>query len=117
MLRNQFTPHCGFDIATTTIEHVDGLAAITYWGYRLVVHPDGTCFIHETYYDGREGVLGIAREPARPCGNAASEVAEELGLMREGLAEPALRYAEFDRGIPEGAEGDGAAGPPPTPAA
>ena len=70
MLRNAFTPPCGFDLMTTTVDSPEGLAAIAFWGYRLVVHPDGTFFVHETYYDDREGVLGIAREPARPCGLA-----------------------------------------------
>ena len=117
MIRNRFTPPCGFDIATTTIESADGLASISYWGYRLVVHPDGTHFIHETYYDQREGVLGIAREPARPCGDTSDDVRDELGRMTEGLNEPHLRYRDYDRGVPESAAGDGSTGPVPEPPA
>ena len=94
MLRNAFTPPCGFDLMTTTVDSPEGLAAIAFWGYRLVVHPDGTFFVHETYYDDREGVLGIAREPARPCGEAASDVHDELKRMAEGLQERPLRLLE-----------------------
>lgn len=95
MLRNAFTPPCGFDLATTTVATASGLAAISYWGYRLVVHPDGACFLHETYYDTREGLLGIARQPARPCGDSASDVRAELARMEEGLAESSLRFLDF----------------------
>lgn len=95
MLRNAFTPPCGFDLASTTVEPGGGLAAIAYWGYRLVVHPDGTCFVHETYYDRREGLLGIARQPARPCGDGPSEVHDELARMADGLAEPPLQFVDF----------------------
>ena len=95
MVRNQFTPPCGFDIATTTVAEAHELAAISYWGYRLVVHPNGTVFVHETYYDDREGVLGFATSPARPCGEAVEEVHEELQLMLEGLKEPVLRYSDY----------------------
>ena len=112
MLRNSFTPPCGFDLATTTVAGADGLAAIAFWGYRLVHHPDGTCFVHETYYDGREGLLGIAREPARPCGDTSADVRDELARMGEGLAEPPLRYLDYVA-TPEGPSGDGAAGGPP----
>ena len=112
MLRNRFTPPCGFDIATTTVQG-DGLASITYWGYRLVVHPDGSHFVHETYYDAREGVMGIAREAARPCGDTVDDVRGELERMQEGLAEPHLRYLDFDPDALAG--GDGAAGHPVQP--
>ena len=108
MLRNPFTPPCGFDLATTTVVTAEGLAAIAYWGYRLVVHPDGTCFVHETYYDAREGVLGIAQEPARPCGDAVGDVRDELERMNEGLSEPPLRFLDFATAAPTGASGDGA---------
>ena len=113
MLRNAFTPPCGFDLATTTIATSEGLAAIAFWGYRLVVHPDGTCFVHETYYDKREGVLGIARDPARPCGDAAGDVHDELERMEEGLREPPLRFLDYAGEAPAGAGGDGAGGVPP----
>jgi hypothetical protein len=114
MLRNVFTPPCGFDLSTTTVGTADGLAAISYWGYRLVVHPDGSCFVHETYYDAREGILGIAREPARPCGDTTEAVQGELDRMEEGLAEPPLRLLDFaGDGPPPGASGDGAGGAPP----
>ena len=115
MLRNPFTPPCGFDLATTTVGSPEGLASIAYWGYRLVVHPDGTCFVHETYYDGREGILGIAREPARPCGDTAADVTDELERMREGLSESSLRLLDFAAEAPAGTAGDGAGGVPPIP--
>lgn len=113
MLRNVFTPPCGFDLATTTVATSEGLAAIAYWGYRLVLHPDGSCFVHETYYDRREGILGIAREPARPCGPSAGEVAEELARMAEGLRESTLRLLDYAGEAPSGAGGDGAGTAPP----
>ncbi len=111
MLRNVFTPPCGFDLTTTTVATSDGLAAIAFWGYRLVVHPDGTCFVHETYYDGREGILGIARAAARPCGDDAAAVLDELQRMEEGLREPPLRMLDYVDDAPVG--GDGAGGRPP----
>ena len=95
MLRNAFTPPCGFDLATTTVASASGLAAIAFWGYRLVIHPDGSCFLHETYYDAREGLLGIAREPARPCGDTADDVHHALERMNEGLSETPLRFLDF----------------------
>lgn len=95
MLRNAFTPPCGFDLASTTVASTAGLAAIAYWGYRLVVHPDGACFVHETYYDAREGLLGIARQPGRPCGDSASDVRDALDRMNEGLSETPLRFLDF----------------------
>lgn len=107
MLRNPFTPPCGFDIATTSV--TGDLSAIAYWGYRLVAHADGSCFVHETYYDAREGVLGIAREPARPCGDSGAEVGAELDRMKEGLAESSLRFLDYVV-TPKRASGDGADG-------
>ena len=107
MLRNDFTPPCGFDISTTTVDGAGGIAAIAYWGYRLVAHPDGSCFVHETYYDENEGLLGIARTPARACGDTASEVHDELQRMEEGLAEPALQFLDYAE--PEDAQGEVAA--------
>ena len=109
MLRNPFTPPCGFDIATTSV--TGDLGQIAYWGYRLVAHADGSCFVHETYYDSREGVIGIAREAARPCGESAADVRAELERMMEGLAESPLRYRDhvIDE-MPDGASGDGAGG-------
>ena len=95
MLRNAFTPPCGFDLATTTVTSPEGLAAIAYWGFRVVSHPDGSCFVHETYYDQREGLLGIARQPARPCGDSAAEIADTLERMAEGLGEAPLRFLDF----------------------
>jgi len=95
MLRNAFTPPCGFDLATTTVTTSDGLAAIAYWGFRVVSHPDGSCFMHETYYDRREGLLGIARQPARPCGDSPHEIRDTLDRMEEGLAEAPLRFLDF----------------------
>ncbi|MEM1054529.1 MAG: hypothetical protein AAGI52_03305 [Bacteroidota bacterium] len=113
MVRTRFTPPCGFDIATTTIESARGLAAIAYWGYRAVAHPDGSFFLHETYYDERGDILGIARAEARPCGETIREVREMLDLMRDGLGEPPLRYTDYDSGVPEGAGGDGSRTEPP----
>ena len=114
MLRNAFTPACGFDISTTTIDGATGLAGIAFWGYRLVVHPNGTCFVHETYYDDREGILGIARRPARPCGDTVDDVRSELARMAEGLSEPTLRFLDFAAGDPAaGTSGDGSSGQPP----
>ena len=113
MVRSSFTPPCGFDISTTTVESPLGLASIAYWGYRAVSHPNGSYFFHETYYDDREGILGIAREPARPCGDNLDEVREALEQMQEGLAEPTLRYTDYDRTPREGASGDGSGGAPP----
>lgn len=95
MSRHQFTPPCGFDIATTTVAETHDLGAIVYWGYRLVIHPSGTLFIHETYYNKQEAVLGFAASPARPCGDSETEVKTELDLMLEGLKEPVLRYTEY----------------------
>ena len=95
MLRNAFTPPCGFDLATTTVATASGLAAIAFWGFRVVVHPDGACFVHETYYDAREGLLGIAREAARPCGDTPAHIRDTLGRMNEGLAETPLRFLDF----------------------
>ena len=112
MLRNAFTPPCGFDLSTTTVGTSAGLAAISFWGYRLVVHPNGSCFVHETYYDDREGILGIAREPARPCGDTADDVHDELERMAEGLRESSLRFLDFVGETPAGASGDGAGGAP-----
>ena len=114
MLRNTFTPPCGFDLSTTTVGSADGLAAIAFWGYRLVIHPDGSCFVHETYYDGREGILGVARTPARPCGETSEDVQDALDRMAEGLAEPPLRLLDFaSDDAPPGTAGDGAGGAPP----
>ncbi len=95
MLRNAFTPPCGFDLATTTVTSAEGLAAIAFWGFRVVSHPDGSCFVHETYYDRREGLLGIARQPARPCGGSTGEIADTLERMAEGLSESPLRFLDF----------------------
>lgn len=89
-----FTPPCGLDIAATTIAAGD-MARISYWGYRLVVHDGGVCFVHEAYYDDREGLLGVALAPARPCADSPEELRAELDLMGEALAEPSLRYADF----------------------
>lgn len=111
MLRNAFTPPCGFDLSTTTVGGAEGLAAVAYWGYRLVLHPDGSHFVHETYYDQREGLLGIARTPARPCGDTSADVHDELQRMDEGLSEPTLRLLDY---VTEsgGAGGDGAQSEP-----
>lgn len=114
MLRNVFTPPCGFDLSTTTVSSPVTLAEIAFWGYRLVVHPNGDCFVHETYYDAREGILGIAREPARPCGDTAEAVQEELDRMEDGLGEPPLRLLDYADGAPPaGTAGDGSDGSPP----
>ena len=114
MLRNAFTPPCGFDISSTTVSGPHNLKSISYWGYRLVVHPDGSCFVHEVYYDVREGILGIARAPARPCGDSVVEVHDELARMEEGLAESPLRFLDYvSADTAAGAAGDGSSGEPP----
>lgn len=94
MPRRHFTPPCGFDISHSTVRDRD-ISDIAFWGYRLVVHPNGTHFIHETYYDAREGILGVALTPARPCGDTPAEVREGWEPMLEAFAEPPLRYAAF----------------------
>ena len=80
-----------------------------------MVHPSGSCFVHETYYDGKEGILGIATEPARPCGDTAGDVADELSRMAEGLGESPLRYLDYVAEMSAGSSGDGAGGSPPIP--
>lgn len=94
MSRRSFEPPCGFDIANSTVPP-DALGSIAYWGYRLVRHPSGTVFLHEVYYDDREGILGVALAPARPCGDTAEEVREGWEAMEEAFGEGALSYDAF----------------------
>ncbi len=94
MARVSFDPGCGLDITTTTIGDLADIATISYYGYRLVRHPDGTHYVHEAYYDYREGLLGIARKPAEPCGDTTEGVDEVLQMMKDAVREPVLRYAD-----------------------
>lgn len=106
MARHQFTPPCGFDLQTTTITGHE-ISAIHFWGYRLVLHPDGSHFVHEAYYGVDEGLLGIASVPARPCGDTPEEVREELHLMEEALTEPTLALLAFSANGKAGGSGPG----------
>lgn len=96
MSRLPFDPSCGLDISTTTIRRLEDIATINYWGYRVVKHGDeGVLFIHEAYYDYREGLLGIAKRPASPCGDTREELEENLELITQALNEPFLDFADF----------------------
>ena len=87
MLRDAFTPPCGF--ATATVATAPGLSAIMFWGYRLIVHPDGSCFLHKTYYDGREGSRGSRRGRAATTRRTS---VRRSSRTSEGLAEASLRF-------------------------
>ena len=96
MSRLTFDPGCGLDISTTTIRQLEDIATIQYWGYRVVRHENPSqLFIHEAYYDHREGLLGIANRPASPCGDTMEELEENMELIRQALTEPVLDYADF----------------------
>ena len=96
MSRLEFDPGCGLDISTTTIRRLEDIATIHYWGYRLVQHESpAQLYIHEAYYDRREGLLGIAHRPAAPCGETTAEVREHLALIVQALDEPVLYLANF----------------------
>jgi hypothetical protein len=95
MSRFPFDPDCGLDIATTTIRELADLATIRYYGYRIVRHPGGLFYIHEAYYDYREGLLGIAGEPSKACGDSTDALAEVLDLMEDALREPILDYSDL----------------------
>ena len=96
MSRLTFDPGCGLDISTTTIRELEDIATISYWGYRVVQHqePD-TLYIHEAYYDHREGLLGIANEPAAACGDTREELEENIELITQALNEPVLDYGDY----------------------
>ena len=96
MSRLTFDPGCGLDISTTTIRELEDIATINYWGYRVVQHEDpSTLYIHEAYYDHREGLLGIANRPAAPCGDSMEELNESMDLLAQALNEPTLYYSDF----------------------
>lgn len=96
MSRLTFDPGCGLDISTTTIRQLEDIATINYWGYRVVRHESpNTLYIHEAYYDHREGLLGIANRPAAPCGESMEELGESMSLLAQALDEPLLHYADF----------------------
>lgn len=96
MSRLTFDPGCGLDISTTTIRQLEDIATIQYWGYRVVRHENPVAlYIHEAYYDHREGLLGIANRPASPCGETPEELEENMELIRQALTEPVLDYADF----------------------
>ncbi len=96
MSRFTFDPTCGLDIATTTIHTLEDIATISYWGYRVINHDgeDGL-FIHEAYYDHREGLLGIAKKPATACGDSREALQETVGMIADALDEPTLEFADF----------------------
>jgi hypothetical protein len=93
--RATFTPPCGLDIAATTIADAGMMARIAEWGYRLIIHDDGTHFVHEAYYDAAGALLGFALAPARPCAANPAELRAELDMMAEALDEEPIRYADF----------------------
>jgi len=95
MARHAFVPPCGFDIAATTIRDLAVLDRIAFWGYRLVLHPDATLFVHEAYYEADESLLGFASAPTRLCGESVEVVREELRRMEEALHEPVLSYGDY----------------------
>ena len=96
MSRLTFDPGCGLDISTTTIRELEDIATINYWGYRIVQHEDPeTLYIHEAYYDHREGLLGIANRPAAPCGDTMEDLSESMDLLAQALNEPTLHYSDF----------------------
>jgi len=90
MSRLPFDPDCGLDIATTTIRNLADIATIEYYGFRVIQHPGGVHYIHEAYYDYREGLLGVARKPAEPCADSLDALGDVLELMDDALREPIL---------------------------
>jgi hypothetical protein len=102
MSRQPFDPDCGLDIATTTIRELEDIATIQYFGFRVILHPDGVHYIHEAYYDHREGLLGVAQKPAEPCADSLDALGEVLELMEDALREPILR---LDALLAEGRSG------------
>ena len=87
MSRLTFDPGCGLDISTTTIRQLEDIATINYWGYRMVQHHDpDALYVHEAYYDHREGLLGIANRPAAPCGDNMEELEESMELIGNNLS-------------------------------
>ena len=95
MSRLTFDPSCGLDITTTTIRELEDIATINYWGYRVVKYTNGSLFIHEAYYDHREGLLGIANDPAAACGDTREELEENIELITQALNEPVLDYEDY----------------------
>lgn len=95
MSRLPFNPDCGLDIATTTIRELADLATIRYFGYRVVRHPSGSYYIHEAYYDYREGLLGVAQKPSEVCADSTELLAEVLEQMQDALREPVLDYEDL----------------------
>lgn len=93
---------CGLDIATTSIRDPAVLAAIAQYGFRVVLHGDGTHFLHEAYYAEDGSLLGIARKPAEPCADTLDDLATVLEDMRHALAEPVLTYTDFAASAPSG---------------
>lgn len=100
MSRLPFNPDCGLDIATTTIRELADVATIQYYGYRVVCHPDGTHYIHEAYYDYREGLLGVAQKPAEPCADTLNALRDVLDMMEDALKEPILNYNDLIAHLP-----------------
>jgi hypothetical protein len=109
MSRKLFSPPCGFDLADTTIATLAEVTGIAYWSYRVVRHADGTLYLHETYYDRREGILGVARAPTSPCADGLDSLRAEIGELLDALTEPVLDFADVDGTFEDySAGGDGA---------
>ena len=96
MSRKLFTPPCGFDLADTTIATLADVTSIAYWNYRVIRHADGTLYLHEAYYDRREGILGVARAPTSPCSDGLDQLRTEVGELLDALREPVLDFADVD---------------------
>jgi hypothetical protein len=95
MHRRPFNPDCGLDIATTTIRDVESLSAIRTYGYRVVLHPDGVHFIHESYYDSEGQLLGVAQKPAEPCADTLLELKMVLEDMMDALEQDILTISNL----------------------
>jgi hypothetical protein len=107
MLRNPFDSDCGLDIATLTNSHPGLLNEIEFWGYRLVLHPDGMHHLHEAYYGRREAILCISLKPTTICAETLDEMVEMLEEVSGAVREPVLKYQEWAAAAPSGREGGG----------
>ena len=109
MSRKLFSPPCGFDLADTTIKSLSDATEIAYWSYRVIRHADSTLYLHEAYYDRREGIIGVARTPTSPCADGLDSLRTEVGELLDALREPVLDYADVDGSFEDySAGGDGA---------
>ncbi|CAN5576247.1 hypothetical protein BH23BAC4_BH23BAC4_08870 [soil metagenome] len=105
MLRNPFDSDCGLDIATVTDAAPGLVDKIAFWGYRLVLHPDGMYHLHEAYYGHREEILCISLQPTTICADSLDEMVEMLEEASGAMREPVLRYQEWNAGSPSGRNG------------